>query len=272
MPRPAIPTTVKREIRRRCAYGCVVCGCPIYEYHHINGYDEDVGHIEIEITLLCDKCHRKEQNALISRDEVLRWDANPFNRQQGRSSPERFWYARGECEVWLGDNVVHVAPGAVFSPLVLDGKSIIRLSPDPGAADWQLSMQVLDPWHQPILDICDNQLVYRIAELDVEIHGGPSDDARPPPSGRRGRLFWCPVCREQAEDHRRNILLERHHLSRTLRCRLSAEPARTLLVWHRGSPLPRGNKGRSRSSGARRRLRYAGTNSIGYESRRIGSR
>src|ERR1043165_4749133 len=77
--RPPIPTTMKRTIRRRAGYGCVLCGCPFYEYHHINGFDPSLGHKVDEITLLCDKCHRKEQNGLIPREKVVQADKTPIN-------------------------------------------------------------------------------------------------------------------------------------------------------------------------------------------------
>ena len=33
--RPPIPEGVKRKLRQEAYFGCVKCGCPIIEYHHI---------------------------------------------------------------------------------------------------------------------------------------------------------------------------------------------------------------------------------------------
>src|SRR5690348_15018177 len=38
-PRPPITEEKKRQIRKRCGFGCIFCGRPLYEYHHIHGYD-----------------------------------------------------------------------------------------------------------------------------------------------------------------------------------------------------------------------------------------
>jgi len=60
--RPPIPDPVKRTIRQRCGFGCVICGLPIYEYDHIFGYKNETGHIVEEITLLCDHHHKLKTN------------------------------------------------------------------------------------------------------------------------------------------------------------------------------------------------------------------
>jgi hypothetical protein len=38
--RPPIPLPVKRLVRQQCAFGCVLCGLPLYEYDHIVPYHE----------------------------------------------------------------------------------------------------------------------------------------------------------------------------------------------------------------------------------------
>jgi 5-methylcytosine-specific restriction endonuclease McrA len=42
--RPKIPEGVKREVRQRCGFGCVICGLPIYEYDHLVPYAQVLSH------------------------------------------------------------------------------------------------------------------------------------------------------------------------------------------------------------------------------------
>ncbi|WNG79930.1 hypothetical protein C6A86_016810 [Mycobacterium sp. ITM-2016-00316] len=56
--RPPIPDPMKREVRQRCGFGCVICGHPIYEYEHMDDYAVVKRHGVANITLLCDGHHR----------------------------------------------------------------------------------------------------------------------------------------------------------------------------------------------------------------------
>ncbi|MBC7784724.1 MAG: HNH endonuclease [Burkholderiales bacterium] len=163
-----------KAIRKRCGYGCVICGKPIYEYHHINGYRKETGHIEMEITLLCDGCHRKERGGLISRDDVVRSDANPINRTNGRSAPDQVWYAQGPVRIHIGTNTIHANyfgdDGVTILLLVLDGRPVLRLREEDGI--WLLSARISDAWNRPLVQIHENELVYLVEETDITFVGG----------------------------------------------------------------------------------------------------
>ncbi len=49
-----IPLPIQREVRKRCGFGCVLCGLPLYEYEHMEEWAQVKRHIADEITLLCD--------------------------------------------------------------------------------------------------------------------------------------------------------------------------------------------------------------------------
>lgn len=65
-----IPADVKLEVRRRCGFGCVVCGSPFYDYEHWNPEFADLQgeHSADGITLCCPNCHRKK-GGLLSQEE-----------------------------------------------------------------------------------------------------------------------------------------------------------------------------------------------------------
>ena len=48
-----IPAEIKRQVRQRCGFGCIICGLPIYEYEHMEEWAKVKRHRTEEITLLC---------------------------------------------------------------------------------------------------------------------------------------------------------------------------------------------------------------------------
>jgi hypothetical protein len=69
--RPPIGAEMEKEVRRRCGFGCVMCGLPLYEYDHILGWSNVQRHVAEEITLLCDMHHREKTNGLLPLDHVV---------------------------------------------------------------------------------------------------------------------------------------------------------------------------------------------------------
>jgi 5-methylcytosine-specific restriction endonuclease McrA len=76
--RPDIPDGIKREVRQRCGFGCVLCGFPIYEYEHIIDYSIVREHVAANLTLLCPNHHAQKTRKLISRQVVETANANPL--------------------------------------------------------------------------------------------------------------------------------------------------------------------------------------------------
>ena len=73
--RPPIPESMKREVRQRCGFGCVICGMPLYTYEHMLGYVNVDRHVAEELTLLCYQ-HQYERTQrklpLVGREAFLR--------------------------------------------------------------------------------------------------------------------------------------------------------------------------------------------------------
>ena len=79
-----IPEPVKREVRQRCGFGCVVCGSAIVQYHHFNPlFEEAQVHFADGINLLCGKCHDKVTRGMIGDRQVREADAYPFCKHAG---------------------------------------------------------------------------------------------------------------------------------------------------------------------------------------------
>lgn len=101
--RPKIPADMEREVRQRCGFGCILCGCPIYQIHHMTPWSETRKHDAQDMTLLCAKHHEEENKKLISKTRVRKANANPVNRRRGRSGGQRFVFEEPTCTFIIGD-------------------------------------------------------------------------------------------------------------------------------------------------------------------------
>lgn len=165
--RPPIPDPVKRAIRQRCGFGCVICGRPLYEYHHIEGYALTKEHANDEITLLCDNHHREVTNGLRKKEQIQAADKNPYNGKKGHSSPMHFPYEGGFVQFLLGDNVFTGKTN--FCALMVDGLPLLSARFEDDNA--LLSVMLLDERNEPALVIEDNHLSYKVSAWDVEFVG-----------------------------------------------------------------------------------------------------
>lgn len=56
-----VPSDVRRIVRQRCGFGCVICGLSLYDYEHFAPYFKDAkSHDPDGITLLCMQSNQKE--------------------------------------------------------------------------------------------------------------------------------------------------------------------------------------------------------------------
>ncbi|MGD9851192.1 MAG: HNH endonuclease [Nitrospirales bacterium] len=111
--RPPIPAELKREVRQRCGFGCVICGSPIYDYDHIEEFSLVKEHTFENLTLLCPLCHRKKTKGLITKQMVL----TAVNQVdiRGRTSPDEIPSQSYSLEI--GRNVIKNFSGLAFSIL-----------------------------------------------------------------------------------------------------------------------------------------------------------
>lgn len=81
-----IPAATALEVRRRCGFGCVICGSIIYTYHHIEPpFDQAKEHNPANIVLLCGGCHTRATKGLLSSDTIKKASRYPKCLEQGFS-------------------------------------------------------------------------------------------------------------------------------------------------------------------------------------------
>lgn len=168
--RPAIPEDIKRQVRRRCGFGCVVCGFPLYEYDHIRGWAATHKHQSSDITLLCDQHHREKTVGLLSIDQVTAANICPVNRTKNESKAFLLHYAGSEYEVSLAGMrfvVPESCKGSPLVPLAIDEEPIIFFLVED--EHLLLSFSYYDESNQLALKIKNNELVYRTDVWDIEL-------------------------------------------------------------------------------------------------------
>jgi hypothetical protein len=99
-----ISEPIKREIRQKSKFGCVVCRCGIYEYEHIiPEYSDAEKHDPENMCLLCGQCHNKVTKGVLSK-QTVEAHYKSIQRNHKVSSPwESFDIASNRIVVKIGN-------------------------------------------------------------------------------------------------------------------------------------------------------------------------
>ena len=80
----SIPEDIKRQVRQRCGYGCVLCAGAIVEYEHVRPeFAKAKVHDPRGIALLCPTCHAKKTRNFMSSKRVLEAMERPAAKESG---------------------------------------------------------------------------------------------------------------------------------------------------------------------------------------------
>jgi hypothetical protein len=167
--RPPIPAEIKRAVRQRCGFGCVVCGFPLYEYEHMLEWAVVKRHKENEITLLCRKHHGMKTGGLLPIVDVKEANDRPYNMQTGLSKNVTMSYSGKDISFFLGNTCFkyqNLAHGSFVAPIVIDGLVMVGFRAENNKL--LLSFSAFDEVNKPILIIEDNELVYDTTQWDIE--------------------------------------------------------------------------------------------------------
>ena len=167
--RPPIPNEIKRAVRQRCGFGCVICGLPLYEYEHMEEWAVVQRHKEDEITLLCRMHHGMKTGGLIPIEEVKVANKDPYNKKIGVSKNVLMSYSGQDVSFYLGSShfKLHgLQDGSFFTPLVVDGLPMVGFRVEQGKL--LLNFIAFDESNKLILQISDSELVYDTNQWDIE--------------------------------------------------------------------------------------------------------
>ena len=166
MPGRHIPEAIKREVRRQCCFGCVLCGSPFFEYDHIEEFAEVREHAVENLALLCPTHHSSKTTSKLPVDRLRHARDNPFNAGKPATSTFRL-YGGHEFELTLGTN-------KVLSNLRGDQPELICI--------WIngfcfLALDLIDDWVVPSMTVTDltGQTVMDVQEGEVRFSTALSD-------------------------------------------------------------------------------------------------
>lgn len=168
--RPPIPEDIKREVRQRCGFGCVLCGLPLYEYEHMLEWSVVKRHVADEITLLCRFHHGEKTNRLLPKEVVVAANKDPWNLRQGVSKPYTLHYSGDSVECIIGDNAFTTGPGQqTLVPLMIQSEPLVMF--DLADGHLLLSLNLYDERGNILLRIYKYELVYSMQPWDVTLVG-----------------------------------------------------------------------------------------------------
>lgn len=163
-----IPSHVKREIRQRCGFGCVICGLGFYDYEHFDpDFVDAKDHIPEGMTLLCSQCNQKRARNRLSAATVATANANPKCLQHGFTS-ELFDFGLNPIEVNVAGNKFTDCKHIIE----INGTPILSLTPPKQEGQsFLLSGIFTDEFGRVALTIKDNHWQARASNWDIEWEG-----------------------------------------------------------------------------------------------------
>lgn len=163
-----IPAEIKREVRQRCGFGCVICGMPLFEYEHMLEFATVQRHVADEITLLCPNHHAQKTRGRLPAEQIKLANDRPFNLDREMTPPETLYFSGDFCEVLFGSNTVSAdLPGdSYLIALMIDNEVILGFR----AEDRRLllTMRHYDSKDDLLLEVVDSELVFRTKQWDVD--------------------------------------------------------------------------------------------------------
>ncbi len=163
-----IPAEIRREIRQRCGFGCVICGAGIVQYEHVNlEFKDATEHAVKAMTLLCPSCHFKVTTGMGSKKSVELAMLEPCALKKGFSN-DFFDFGNNLPEIVLG--------GATFIggniPIQIHGFPLMRIDPpETAGGPFLLSANFFDSRGKNSLNIIKNEWRAKSDNWDVEIVG-----------------------------------------------------------------------------------------------------
>ena len=162
-----IPEDIKRQVRRECGNGCVLCGILPYDYEHFDPPFVDAKEHRAEgIALLCDRHHRAKQ--MLGTADIAAARLAPYNA--GKSAQWQVELGRVGSRTLVVGNNKFVVEGVLSAGIVLDGRTLIALGRDETGA-WLLSANLRDDDGRAALTIFENEAVIHQGLWDVTLEG-----------------------------------------------------------------------------------------------------
>jgi hypothetical protein len=163
-----VPTDVREEVRRRCGFGCVICGAAWYDYEH---FDPDFKDAKIHraegITLLCMQHNQRRARGTLSVESVRAANADPVCLRQGFSN-ETYDFGLDPIEVIFSSVRIFDCPVTIA---INDYPVLSIKAPNVKGQPYLVSASFSDMDGQVTLKIVENVFFVGADNWDVECVG-----------------------------------------------------------------------------------------------------
>lgn len=165
------PAHVRREVRKRSKFGCVICRSGYYIYEHIEPEFKDANeHDPNRICCLCESCHGKVTRKRISKQLIKQRYEYISSSPPTDVQPPHAWmdFHTGTAELLIGG--LNYSP-ALRSVLRYNNHDIIRVNPSNGNEPGSVSALFLDDKGNISLRLIENEWVGNTESWDIETVG-----------------------------------------------------------------------------------------------------
>ncbi|ULB12518.1 hypothetical protein ORIO_22345 (plasmid) [Cereibacter azotoformans] len=166
-----IPDPIKRIIRQRSKFGCVICRAGIFDYEHFDpDYSDATTHDPDAICCLCTACHAKVTRGHFSKAYVRKKysEVNAANVADVPPPFDSLDFHEGKAELKLGGISYDSGVAAVVK---YHGDEIFSISPSHGADTPGINAIFLDDNGKETLRILNNVWQGAIQAWDTEVVG-----------------------------------------------------------------------------------------------------
>lgn len=163
-----IPAEVKRQVRQRDGFGCVICGLGIIQYEHVEPEFKDARmHDPNCIALLCPQCHSKVTSRMWSKGRVKLAMRSPKCQELGYSR-EFFDFSDDHPSLQFGGVLLRNCP----IPIEVGGYPLFEIKrPENDGEPFLFSGLFTDNNGNISLQIKDNEWKAFSNAWDVEVKG-----------------------------------------------------------------------------------------------------
>lgn len=166
-----IPAEVRRDVRQRSKFGCVICRRGFYQYEHIDPPFEDAQkHDPERICCLCGSCHDSVTRGHLSKAMVKAAYRSTQDKPVTEVGPPvgPLDFHDGSAELLIG--------GLLYSPAVhtvlrYHGSDLIRVVPGRQGEPGQVSAIFTDENGCEVLQLVENEWVGSLKTWDTEVIG-----------------------------------------------------------------------------------------------------
>lgn len=163
-----IPSDVKRLVRQRDGFGCVMCGSFFYQYDHIGTEFKDAEeHNPENIVLLCGGCHDRKTRGALSTETIRQRSVNPKCKQDSFS-----W---GPMDVGGAHPIVQLGDIVAIqckTLLRIYGEDLFSLSePLQPGLPFTVNAKIFDRQGNLVINIVENEIRLSDSSWDAEVVG-----------------------------------------------------------------------------------------------------